>query len=152
MRRAIALAVAAVRAGGEPFGSVIVRDGAILAEGTNETGRDPTAHAEIVAIRRACAALETSNLSGCEIFASCEPCAMCLGAIYWARLARLTFAADRHDAARAGFADDAELYDEIARPPDARRLATARLALPEAGDPFAAWSAKHTLYSRSESL
>ena len=102
MRRAVALSRAAVLASGEPFGAVIVRDGAIIAEGTNETARDPTQHAEIVAIRRACETLGTADLSGCEMVTSCEPCPMCLGAVYWARLSRLTFANDRHDAARAG--------------------------------------------------
>ena len=120
---------------------MIVRDGAIVAEGTNETARDPTQHAEIVAIRRACEALGTADLSGCEMITSCEPCPMCLGAVYWARLSRLTFANDRHDAARAGFPDDVTLYDEVALPPEARRIPTTRLALPEAAAVFAEWRA-----------
>src|SRR5262249_3026123 len=132
LRRALALASEAVRTGGEPFGTVIVRAGAGLAEGTNATAGDPAPHAGTVGIRRAGAALGTNDLAGCEMFTSCEPCPMCLGAIYWARLARVTFACDRHDAARAGFPEDVELYDEVARPPEARRIPTAQVAIPGA--------------------
>jgi guanine deaminase len=142
LRRAVALASDAVRGGSEPFGSLIVRAGTIIAEGTNATTHDPTAHAEIVAIRRACASLGTNDLSDCEMFTSCEPCPMCLGAIYWARLSRLTFACDRHDAARAGLMEDVALYDEVARPPEARRIPTVRHSLPEAAAALAAWMAR----------
>jgi guanine deaminase len=129
MRRAIALADANVRAGrGGPFGAVVVRDGAIVAEGTNlvTSTNDPTAHAEVVAIRNACRALADFRLAGCEIYASCEPCPMCLGAVYWARLDRLWFAAGRDDAERAGF-DDSHIYRELAVRLDARAIPTARL-------------------------
>ena len=129
MRRAIALADANVRAGrGGPFGAVVVRDGVIVAEGTNlvTSTNDPTAHAEVVAIRNACRALADFRLAGCEIYASCEPCPMCLGAVYWARLDRLWFAAGRDDAERAGF-DDSHIYRELAVRLEARAIPTARL-------------------------
>ena len=129
MRRAIALADANVSAGrGGPFGAVIVRDGTIVAEGTNlvTSANDPTAHAEVVAIRNACRALGTFRLSGCEIYASCEPCPMCFGAVYWARLDRLCFAAGRLDAERAGF-DDRFIYEELGTALDARRIPTMQL-------------------------
>src|SRR5262245_63190001 len=105
MQRAAALALEKMRAdGGGPFGAVIVRDGSIVAEGWNEvtSTNDPTAHAEVVAIRRACARLGTFQLSDCEIYASCEPCPMCLGAIYWARLRTLYYANTREEAAAIG--------------------------------------------------
>jgi tRNA(Arg) A34 adenosine deaminase TadA len=129
MRRAIDLADANVGAGrGGPFGAVIVRDGTIVAEGTNlvTSTDDPTAHAEVVAIRNACRALATFRLAGCEIYASCEPCPMCLGAVYWARLDRLYFAAGRLDAERAGF-DDRFIYEELGAALDARRIPTTQL-------------------------
>jgi len=103
-------------------------------------GNDPTAHAEIVAIRRACRRLGTFQLPGCTVYASAEPCPMCLGALYWARPKRVVFAATRQDAARAGF-DDAFIYAEIARAPARRRIPFVRLALPGATDPFRAWLA-----------
>jgi tRNA(Arg) A34 adenosine deaminase TadA len=133
MRRAIALADANMTAGhGGPFGAVVVRAGVVVGEGTNvvTSTNDPTAHAEVVAIRNACRALATFRLAGCEIYASCEPCPMCLGAVYWARLDRLYFAAEREDAERAGF-DDREIYRELGVPPDARRIPTVQL-LPDA--------------------
>ena len=128
MRRAIALSCERVAAGGGPFGAVIVRDGAIVAEGWNEvtSSNDPTAHAEVMAIRRACAALGRFDLRGCAIYSSCEPCPMCLAAIYWARLEQIHFAADRTDAAAAGF-DDAFLYAEIPLPVERRRIPTAQM-------------------------
>ena len=131
MRRAIALADENVRAGrGGPFGAVVVRAGVIVGEGANEvtTTNDPTAHAEVVAIRNACRALGDFRLAGCEIYASCEPCPMCLGAVYWARLDRLWFAAGRADAEHAGF-DDSFIYSEIAADLDARAIPTARLLI-----------------------
>src|SRR6202140_4752318 len=109
MRRAIALSLDMVRSGkGGPFGAVVVRDGKIIAEGFNQvtSSNDPTAHAEVVAIRLACQALEKFDLTGCEIYTSCEPCPMCLSAIYWARLDRIYFANGRADAAAVGFRDD----------------------------------------------
>lgn len=144
MQRAVALSVDSMRANrGGPFGAVIVRDGKIVAEGTNEvtSANDPTAHAEIVAIRRACAALATFELDDCEIYTSCEPCPMCLGAIYWTRLARIYYANTRDDAARIGF-DDALLYREIAQPLDARKIPTLRLAPPQAAAAFEEWACK----------
>jgi tRNA(Arg) A34 adenosine deaminase TadA len=142
MRRAIALSLDSVRTGGGPFGALIARDGVIVAEGTNRVTleRDPTAHAEVVAIRAACAALGAFSLVGCEIYTSCEPCPMCLGAVYWARLARIHYANDRTDAARIGFDDDV-LYREFAVPPAARAIPMTRLLAPEARAAFEAWAA-----------
>ncbi|MFA7257520.1 MAG: nucleoside deaminase [Kiritimatiellales bacterium] len=117
MREAIALSIQKMEDGeGGPFGAVIVKDGEIIGRGWNRVTsiNDPTAHAEIVAIRDACAKLKSFDLAGCEIYASCEPCPMCLAAIYWARLDKLTFAATRTDAADAGF-DDEYIYSEICR-------------------------------------
>ena len=141
MRRALALARMRMEAGaGGPFGAVIVKDGRIIAEGWNQvtSANDPTAHAEIMAIRNACAALGTFQLSGCRIYASCEPCPMCLGAIYWARLERIYYANTRAEAARIGF-DDALIYNEIALPPEARRIPATRLLAEEAMAAFHAW-------------
>jgi tRNA(Arg) A34 adenosine deaminase TadA len=144
MRRAIALSEASMQANrGGPFGAVIVRDGAIIAEGCNQvtSTNDPTAHAEIVAIRAACAVLRHFCLRGCEIYTSCEPCPMCLSAIYWARLDRIYYANTRHEAARIGF-DDAFLYREIALPLEARSVPTIRLLADEARGAFDAWQQK----------
>ena len=143
LRRAVALAARDIDAGGGPFGAVITRGGDIIAEGTNRVtvAHDPTAHAEIVAIRAACRALDDFSLAGCVIHSSCEPCPMCLGAIYWARLSRVHHAATRADAAAIGF-DDQHIYDEFARPPAARRLPIFHRPLPEADALFKAWAAK----------
>ena len=144
MRRAIELATLGVRGNcGGPFGAVVVKDGLIIAEGENRvtSSGDPTAHAEVVAIRAACAKLGTFSLEGFEIYASCEPCPMCLGAIEWARLDRLHYAATRHDAACAGF-DDERLYVELAKAPAERKLPTCRLLEEESSAPFDAWTAK----------
>jgi len=143
LRRAIELALASVEGGGGPFGAVVVRGGRVVAEGTNRVvlGRDPTAHAEVNAIRAAAAALGTHDLAGCELYASAEPCPMCAGAIHWARLDRLYFAAGRDDAARAGF-DDAELYRELALPPAQRAVPALRALAAEGLAPFEAWRAK----------
>lgn len=142
MARAIALAVANVRAGGGPFAALIARGAAVVAEGTNRVTatNDPTAHAEVVAIRAACAHLGTFQLDGCDLYTTCEPCPMCLGAVYWARPARVFFAATRHDAADAGF-DDALIYHEVALAPSARAIPTAHAPHPDALAPFAAWRA-----------
>ncbi len=142
MQRAIDLAVANVAAGGGPFGALVVKDGAVVGAGGNRVTADldPTAHAEIQAIRRACQALGTFALPGCVLYSSCEPCPMCLAAAHWARLERVVFAADRHDAAAADF-DDAELYDELSRPLTARRTPIRQLHLTTARDPFDAWRA-----------
>lgn len=141
MREAIDLAVENVQAGrGGPFAALVVRDGRILARGTNRvtSTNDPTAHAEIVAIRTACAALGTFWLRECELYASCEPCPMCLGAIYWARLRCVYYAGTRHQAAAAGF-DDAHIYDDVARPPGDRQLSIHRVLPEESRRPFDAW-------------
>ncbi len=143
MRRAIALSGAQSKTGdGGPFGAVVARDGRIVAEGVNcvTATHDPTAHAEIVAIRAACQELGTFTLAGCAIYASCEPCPMCLAAIYWARLDRLYFANTRTDAAAIGF-DDAHIYAELARPIDAGAIPAVRLLADEARAALAAWTA-----------
>jgi tRNA(Arg) A34 adenosine deaminase TadA len=144
MRRAIALSLEQAQSGaGGPFGAVIVKDGRIIAEGANRvtTAHDPTAHAEIVAIRNACAALHDFSLAGCEIYTSCEPCPMCLAAIYWARIDRIHYGNGRTDAARIGF-DDAFLYDEIPLALDQRTIPTGQLLAEEALTAFAAWEGK----------
>jgi guanine deaminase len=144
MRRALALAREGMtgNAGG-PFGAVIVKDGRIVAEGCNRvtSTNDPTAHAEVVAIREACGALGTYDLSGCEIYASCEPCPMCLAAIYWARLGRIYYANTRADAARIGFDDD-HIYREFAVPIERRQIPMQRLLEDEAATAFAVWEKK----------
>jgi len=141
MARAIQLAIENVQAGkGGPFAAVVVREGRILAEGVNlvTSTEDPTAHAEIVAIRQACRNLASFQLSGCEIYASSEPCPMCMGAIYWARLARVFFAATRQDAAAAGF-DDAHIYEQIERPVSQRIIPMHQMMREEALAAFQAW-------------
>jgi tRNA(Arg) A34 adenosine deaminase TadA len=141
MRRAIALADRNVATGaGGPFGSVVVFDGRIVGEGANSVtaGKDPTAHAEIVAIREACRTLDRYSLEGCEIFASCEPCPMCLSAIYWARIDRAWFGNTAQDAAEIGF-DDAFLYRELAMPMAERSLPIERILQDEALTSFRAW-------------
>lgn len=142
MKRAISLATENVRKGGGPFGAVIARDGIVLAEGVNRVtaNNDPTAHAEVQAIRAAAAQLGNFDLTGCSIYASCEPCPMCLGAIYWARLSHLYFAATKDDAADAGF-DDAFIYKELVLPHSARHLTTTSLMHGEAMEPFRLWDA-----------
>ena len=141
MRRAIELAHASVRRGGGPFGALVARGGRVVAEASNEVTltSDPTAHAEIVAIRAACKELGDFRLSGCSIYATCEPCLMCLGAIYWSRAERLIFAATRADAALAGF-DDELIYREIALPIAARKLASSQQLRDEALAVFRAWA------------
>lgn len=143
MRQAIALALESVRAGGGPFGALVVRDGRVLGRGANRVtpDNDPTAHAEVVAIRAACAAAGSFSLDGAELYTSCEPCPMCLGAIWWARIACVHYAGTRADAAAAGF-DDAALYEEVARPLAARRLPLLPLLRDESLAAFAAWGAR----------
>ncbi len=130
---------------GGPFAALIVRDGAVVATGFNAvtSTNDPTAHAEIQAIRAACRALGAFQLDGCDVYSSCEPCPMCLGALYWARPRAVYFAATRADAAAAGF-DDAFVYDELARAPAQRALPFTRLDLPDANRPFKEWLALPT--------
>jgi len=144
MRAAIALSHRMMEAGkGGPFGAVIVREGEIIAEGYNQVtfANDPTAHAEVMAIREACRKLGTFSLADCEIYTSCEPCPMCLSAIYWARLRRMFYANTRQDAAHIGF-DDEFLYQEVATPIDDRALPTTRLLQDEAIAAFRAWEVK----------
>jgi tRNA(Arg) A34 adenosine deaminase TadA len=144
MRRAIALSLEMMRTGkGGPFGALVVQDGKIIAEGFNQvtSNNDPTAHAEVVAIRLACLVLGTFDLTGCELYTSCEPCPMCLGAIYWARMDKIYFANDRHAAATIGFRDDF-LYREIPLPLDRRAIPTLPLLAAEGWAAFAEWNLK----------
>ena len=143
MRRAIELARDSARTGGGPFGAVVVRDGEVVAEGTNRVvaGVDPTAHAEVEAVRAACRRLDTHVLADCEVYSSCEPCPMCLAALYWARVRRVVFACTRGDAAAIGF-DDEFLYRELALPEAERALPIARALRDEGRAVFAEWEAK----------
>jgi guanine deaminase len=143
LRQAIDEAVRGATAGeGGPFGAVVVRDGRVIARACNQvtSTNDPTAHAEVQAIRAACRALGAFRLDGCDVYASCEPCPMCLGALYWARPRAVFFAATRNDAAAAGF-DDALIYEDLPRPAHERRLSMEQLALTDSSRPFAAWRA-----------
>lgn len=139
---ALRLAGDSARSGGGPFGAVIVRGGEIIATGSNQvtSDNDPTAHAEVVAIRAACQRLGTFRLDDCVLYASCEPCPMCLAAIYWARIPRVVFAATRADAARAGF-DDEAIYAELAKPISERTVCMQHAASPETTAPFRIWQA-----------
>lgn len=144
MHQAIALALENVRAGrGGPFAALVVRAGQILGQGANlvTSTNDPTAHAEILAIRAACKKIRNFELTGCEIYSTCEPCPMCLGAIYWARLAKIYFAARSADAAKIGF-DDSLIYSEIRKPVPARKIPMERLMGEEALNIFRAWEQK----------
>ena len=144
IRRTVQLAREHMLAGdGGPFGALLVRDGDVLGAGWNEvtSSNDPTAHAEMVAIRAAAKRLSSFHLNGCVLYCSCEPCPMCLGAAYWARIDRLVFAATRHDAAEAGF-DDEEFYRELACPASQRRLRPEQLLREEMLPVFAEWRAK----------
>ncbi len=143
MEMAIALAVENVRNGGGPFGAVIVRDGEVLATGVNRVtpNHDPTAHAEVMAIRTACEKLGTFVLEGCDIYSSCEPCPMCLGAIYWAHIDRLFYGCNKQDAAEAGF-DDSFIYKELELNASERRLKTEELLSKEAMAVFDEWRNK----------
>ena len=143
MRRAIELSADSVRNGGGPFGAVIARNGEVIAEGSNGVAlyNDPTAHAEVSTIRKACQKLNTFDLSGCEIYTSCEPCPMCFGAIYWAHLDKIYYANDRKDAADIGFDDDF-IYQEIAVQPQYRKKPSEILLRNEALEVFKQWTAK----------
>lgn len=144
MRRAVQLSAERMRANlGGPFGAVIVKDGEVIAEGFNQvtSKNDPTAHAEVTAIRNACEKLGTYLLEGCEIYSSCEPCPMCLASIYWARLDALYFANTRQDAAAIGF-DDEFLYLEIPKALSERKIPTKVIQLDEARAVFEEWRAK----------
>ena len=126
---------------GGPFGAIVVKDGKIIATGVNTvtTDGDPTAHAEINAIRQACRVLGTHQLTGCTVYSSCEPCPMCLSALYWARPAKLYFGATRKDAARAGF-DDEKIYTELVKDHLSRELPSEQLDIPEAREVFSRWT------------
>lgn len=140
MRRAIELSINNIENNGGPFGAVIVKNGEIIAEGTNRVtaDNDPTAHAEVSAIRNASKKLGTFDLSGCEIYTSCEPCPMCLGAIYWAHLDKIYYGNNKHDAGKIGF-DDSFIYDEIALTPENRKLKSEQRLKDEAIIAFDNW-------------
>jgi guanine deaminase len=144
MARAIQLSLDNVLSGqGGPFGAVVVKDGVIVAEGVNRvtSTNDPTAHAEVIAIRQACAKLSTFVLKDCEIYTSCEPCPMCLGAIYWSHLARVYFGNLASDTSRIGF-DDSFIYREFAQPFPERRIPMIQLMREQALAAFRAWEQK----------
>lgn len=143
MAKAIALAVESVNSGAGPFAAVMVKNDRIIAVGTNQVrpANDPTAHAEIVAIRAACESLSAFQLDGCDLYTTCEPCPMCLGAIYWARPQRVFFGGTSHDAAAAGF-DDAFIYEQVDLPPERRKIPFIPLMREAAQECFRAWEAK----------
>jgi guanine deaminase len=141
MATAIRLAIENARSGhGGPFGAVVVRDNQVIAEAVNEvtTRNDPTAHAEVMAIRKACEKLATFELSGCELYTSCEPCPMCLGAIYWAHIRRVYFAGVAADASQFGF-DDSAIYSEFARPLSDRTIPMIQMMREESLEAFRVW-------------
>jgi guanine deaminase len=142
LARSVELALANVEDGGGPFGALLVRDGALLAEGQNRVTRDsdPTAHAEVQAIRAACRAISDFSLRGATLYTSCEPCPLCLSAALWARVDRVVFAADRHDAARGGF-DDRVFYELFETPRDRWDVVVEGLRPSNAATPFDAWLA-----------
>jgi guanine deaminase len=147
MKRAITLALENVRSGnGGPFAALVVKEGRIIAEGTNRVtlSNDPTAHAEVVAIREACRVLGDFQLTGCDLYSTCEPCPMCLGAIYWARPGRVFYAATATDAAGAGF-DDAFIYDELKIAPAGRRIPMKQLLREDALAIFSAWKQQENI-------
>jgi len=142
LRRAIDLATQNVETGkGGPFGALVVRDGDVLAEAVNvvTATHDPTAHAEVTAIRKACASIESFRLDGCTLYTSCEPCPMCMGAVYWSHLDRVVYGAVHADAARVGF-DDSHIYDELCIPREARSLPMEQHLSDHAQTPFQAWA------------
>jgi guanine deaminase len=144
MQEVIRQAVENVRTGrGGPFAAVVVKDGHVVAAGANSvtSTNDPTAHAEIIVIREACRALETFQLTGCELYTSCEPCPMCVGAIYWARPDHVYFGATAADAAAAGF-DDSLIYDELKRPQSERKIPFEQMLREAALEPFREWEQK----------
>jgi tRNA(Arg) A34 adenosine deaminase TadA len=145
LRRAIALAREGMTTGrGGPFGAVVVKDGEVVGESSNcvTSTNDPTAHAEVMAIRAACQRLGTVNLDGCTLYTSCEPCPMCFGAICWARLSRVVYGAQHTDGAVAGF-DDSFIYAELARPYSRRSIRTEQTLRNEARPLFTEWAEKH---------
>lgn len=143
MLKAIELSEENVANGGGPFGAVISRNGEIIAIGVNRvtSEHDPTAHAEVSAIRAACKKLGSFDLSGCEIYTSCEPCPMCLGAIYWSHIGKMYYGNDKSDAKRIGF-DDSFIYDELALSPGGRKLSSENILSEEAAKAFEMWMKK----------
>ncbi len=143
MARAIELSIESAKTIGGPFGSVIVKDNKIISEGSNKvtSGNDPTAHAEIVAIRNACQELKTFNLSGCEIYTTCEPCPMCLSAIYWSRLDKIFYANTREDAKNIDF-DDSFIYFEVSKKIDERKIKMKQMLREDALKAFEIWDKK----------
>ena len=141
MRKAIALSVDNIKNGGGPFGAVIVKDGKIIATGVNRVtaNTDPTAHAEVNAIRKAARKLRTFDLAGCDIYTSCEPCPMCLGAVYWAHLDKMYYGNTKSDAKSIGF-DDSFIYDEIELKPENRQVKSVQMLPEEAIKAFEAWT------------
>ncbi|TVQ88252.1 MAG: nucleoside deaminase [Bacteroidetes bacterium] len=141
IKEAVKMAKGNVNTGiGGPFGALVVKDGEIVGRGVNKvtSTNDPTAHAEVVAIRDACKNLSSYQLTDCIVYASCEPCPMCLGAIYWARPAMLVYAAENTDAAKAGF-DDSYIYKEVSLPPSKRKLPTLNIKPDDFFSPFQRW-------------
>jgi guanine deaminase len=143
LKKAIELAIANVEQGGGPFGAVVVKDGVIIASGANQVTitNDPTAHAEVVAIREACRVLGDFQLSGCDLYSSCEPCPMCMGAIFWARPSKVFFAATHNHATAAGF-DDTFIYDQIQVPHAERTIPMIQVADEESSRPFEHWASR----------
>tara|TARA_B100000508_G_scaffold41916_1_gene32713 strand:- start:240 stop:704 length:465 start_codon:yes stop_codon:yes gene_type:complete len=143
MTRAIELSIESVNTGGGPFGSVIVKDEKIIAEGSNKvtSTNDPTAHGEIVAIRKACKSLNNFNLSGCELYSTCEPCPMCLSAIYWAHIDKVYYANTRDDAKKIDF-DDSLIYSELLKNVKIRKIPMAQMMREEALKAFELWDKK----------
>ena len=143
IRQVIDLAVENVRRDGGPFAALVVKDGVVISTGANQVTRanDPTAHAEMVAIREACRVLGEFQLTGCDVYTSCEPCPMCLAALYWARPARVFFAATQAEASAAGF-DDSFIYRQIAAPPGERGIPMIHVGNAAAARPFAEWAVK----------
>lgn len=143
MRKAIGLSVQNIAKGGGPFAAVIVKEGRVIATGVNcvTTTNDPTAHAEIVAIRKAARKLKTFDLSGCVIYTSCEPCPMCMAAVYWARMDHVFYGNTRSDACEIGF-DDSHIYDELKLAPELRLMSSTRLLPEDALEAFRLWGNK----------
>ena len=143
MKRAIELSIESVRGGGGPFGCVIVKDQKIVSEGSNKvtSNNDPTAHGEIVAIREACKKINNFSLSGCELYSSCEPCPMCLSAIYWARIDKIYYANTRKDAQKIDF-DDSLIYSEFQKSIDTRKIPMIQMMRTEALKAFELWDKK----------
>jgi tRNA(Arg) A34 adenosine deaminase TadA len=143
MQKAVELSIENVAKGGGPFGALVAKGGQIIATGVNKvvTSNDPTAHAEIVAIRKAAKKLKTFDLTGCSIYTSCEPCPMCLSAIYWAKISVVYYSSSKKDASKAGFRDSV-IYKEISLPPSKRKLPMLKIKNPEALVAFKLWLEK----------